>query len=56
MEPNIYAINIPDAKLMAKGAWDLSVYITDLEMLKTITPCFMNACIEFIGLPHECSL
>ncbi|OQV24229.1 Protein unc-112 [Hypsibius exemplaris] len=34
---NIYAINIPDARLTAKGAWDLSVHITDLEILKTIT-------------------
>ena len=37
MEPNIYAISIPDAKLMAKGAWDISIHITDLEIIKTIT-------------------
>ena len=37
MDHNIYSVHIPDAKLMAKGAWDLSVYITDLEIQKSIT-------------------
>ncbi|XP_055353722.1 fermitin family homolog 2-like [Paramacrobiotus metropolitanus] len=37
MENNIYQVTIPDARLMAKGAWDLSVYITDLEIHKVIT-------------------
>ena len=37
MEPSIYSAYIPDAKLMAKGAWDLRVYITDMEIEKVIT-------------------
>ena len=49
MDHNIYAVNIPDAKLMAKGAWDLSVYITDLEIQKSITVTVSVAVFCHIG-------